>query len=39
MGNWLAERFSLFGVAFQNWMMVAAAIILVGALIAWWRQK
>ena len=27
MGNWLAERFSLFGVAFQNWMMVAAAII------------
>jgi hypothetical protein len=39
VGNWLTERFTLFGVTFQNWMMVALAIVLVAVLIAWWRQQ
>jgi hypothetical protein len=38
MGDWLAERFTLLGVTVQNWMVLALAIVLVGALIAWWRQ-
>jgi hypothetical protein len=38
MGDWLAEHFTLLGVPFQNWMVVAVAIILVSALVAWWRQ-
>jgi drug/metabolite transporter (DMT)-like permease len=29
----------LFGATFQNWMLVAIAIVLVGVLIAWWRQQ
>ena len=39
MGDWLAEHFTLLGVPFQNWMVVAIAIILVGAFVAWWRQR
>jgi cell division protein FtsX len=39
VGNWLVERFTLFGVTFQSWLMVARAIILIGLLIAWWRQQ
>jgi hypothetical protein len=26
-------------VTFQSWLMVARAIILIGLLIAWWRQQ
>jgi hypothetical protein len=39
MGDWLVERFTLLGVTFQNWMIVALAIVLVGGLLAWWRQR
>ena len=39
MGDWLAERFTLLGVTFQNWMIVALAIVPVGGLLAWWRQR
>jgi hypothetical protein len=39
VGTWLAERFTLLGVTFQNWMTVALAIVLVAVLIAWWRQR
>jgi hypothetical protein len=40
MGNWLIERFTLLGVTFhQNGMILALAVILVGALIAWWRGQ
>jgi hypothetical protein len=39
VGNWLAARFTLLGVTFQNWMTVALAVILVAVLIAWWRQQ
>jgi hypothetical protein len=34
MGDWLAEHFAFLGVTFQNWMVVAVAIILVSALDA-----
>jgi hypothetical protein len=37
--TWLTGRFTLFGATFQNWMLVAIAIVLVGVLIAWWRQQ
>jgi drug/metabolite transporter (DMT)-like permease len=39
LGTWLTERFTLLGATFQNWMLVAVAIVLVGVLIAWWRQR
>jgi hypothetical protein len=39
VGTWLAERFTLLSATFQNWMLVAVAIVLVGVLIAWWRQR
>ena len=39
MGLWMVERFTLAGVTFQNWMIVALAIVLVGGLLAWWRQR
>jgi drug/metabolite transporter (DMT)-like permease len=29
----------LFGATFQSWMLVAITIVLVGVLIAWWRQQ
>jgi hypothetical protein len=34
MSDWLAEHFALLGATFQNWMVVAVAIILVSALDA-----
>jgi len=39
VSDWLVEHFTLLGVTFQNWMILALAIILVGALVAWWRQR
>jgi hypothetical protein len=39
VGDWLAEHFTLLGVTFQNWMVVALAITLASALVAWWRQR
>jgi cell division protein FtsX len=38
VGNWLTERFTLFGATFPNWMTVALVIVLIGVLIALWRQ-
>jgi len=31
MCAWLTERFALFGVTFQNWMLVALGLIVVSA--------
>ena len=31
VGLWMVERFTLFGVTFQNWIIPAMIIILVGA--------
>ena len=39
MGSWPIDRFTLLGVTFQNWMILALGVILVGALIAWWRGQ
>lgn len=39
MSNWLVERFTLLGATFQNWMIMALAIVLVVLLIAWWRTQ
>jgi len=35
----LAAWARVFGVTFQNWMLVSVAIVLVAVLIAWWRQQ
>lgn len=32
MGDWLIGQFSIFGIQFQNWMLVALAIAL-GAIV------
>jgi hypothetical protein len=32
--DWLTDRFTLLGIPFQNWMVVALAIIIIAALIA-----
>ena len=34
MHDWLIERFTLLGIPFQNWMVVALAIIIIAVLIA-----
>jgi hypothetical protein len=39
MGTWLTERFTLVGVTFQSWMMVALAIVLLAVLIARRRRQ
>jgi hypothetical protein len=35
MCAWLVEPFPVFGIPFQNWMMVAIAIAVVSALFVW----
>jgi hypothetical protein len=32
--DWLTEQFTLLGIPFQNWMVVAFAIIVIAVLIA-----
>jgi hypothetical protein len=34
MGVWMAERFTLLGLPFQNWMIVTVAMIVIAALIS-----
>jgi hypothetical protein len=34
VGDWLAEHFILLGLTFQNWMVVALAMIVAAVLIA-----
>jgi len=33
VGDWLAERFALLAVTFQNWMVVARAIVIALSMI------
>jgi len=33
--SWLTERFTLFGVTFQNWMLIALAVIVVSVVFTW----
>jgi hypothetical protein len=33
MHDWLTDRFTLLGIPFQNWMVVALALILIAAII------
>jgi hypothetical protein len=35
--EWLVERFTLLGVSFQNWMVVALAMIVIAVLI--WKGE
>jgi len=37
LGHWLVAPFTIVGIELQPWMLVAAAIVLVGSL-PWWRR-
>jgi hypothetical protein len=39
MSEWLVAQFPVFGIPFQNWMALVAAIILVSALFVRLTQK
>ncbi len=41
MLDWLASEFTFFGIHshFQNWMLVAAAIVLVAIFYAWLNER
>jgi hypothetical protein len=40
MGGWLVRQFTIFGITGgQNWMLITAAIIAVGIVMAWWWQR
>jgi hypothetical protein len=37
IGQWLVGQFALFGVPFQNWMVVALLIVVLWIAYLWWR--
>jgi LPXTG-motif cell wall-anchored protein len=37
--QWFVEEFSFLGIHFQNWMLVAAGIVLVAILAAWLQRR
>jgi hypothetical protein len=40
MGDWLVKQFTIFwGASFQNWMVVAVAIILIAIILAWATRR
>jgi hypothetical protein len=39
MGDWLVRDFSVFGIQSQNWMLIAAMIVMAGIGAAWWSQR
>jgi hypothetical protein len=39
MRDWLVRDFTVFGVAGQNWMLIAFAIILVSIVLPWWLHR
>jgi hypothetical protein len=39
MGEWLAEQFLVWGIPFQNWMVLVAAIVLVSVLFVRLTQR
>ena len=39
MREWLIAEFPVFGLPVQNWMAVAAAIVLVSVLFAWLTRR
>ncbi len=40
MGDWLVKPFTIFGgIAVQNWMPLALAIILLSAVVSWWLNR
>jgi len=39
MGDWLVAQRPVWGIPFQNWMTLVAAIVLVSVLFAWLRDR
>jgi hypothetical protein len=39
MSHWLVAQFPVFGVPFQNWMAIGAAIVLVTVLFSWLAHR
>jgi hypothetical protein len=38
VAEWLAQEFTFLGVHFQNWMPLALAIVVLAALLQWFRS-
>jgi hypothetical protein len=39
LGDWLISEFSLFGIHFQNWMLLFVIVILAALPCTWWYSK
>jgi disulfide bond formation protein DsbB len=37
VSEWLAREFAVFGIHFQNWMLLALAIVVVCVLFQWFK--
>jgi hypothetical protein len=35
----MVKQFAIWGASFQNWMVLALAIILIGIIVAWWSRR
>jgi membrane protein DedA with SNARE-associated domain len=39
VGNWLSAEFSVLGIHFQNWMLVAVALVALFILYWWVKER
>jgi hypothetical protein len=40
LANWLTKQYAILGIIlFQNWMLLALALILIGVFVSWWVQR
>jgi hypothetical protein len=39
MGEWLVEKFPIWGIPFQNWMALVVVIVMVSILFAWLTRR
>ena len=40
MAGWLAKQYTILGIIpFQNWMLLAVAIVGLSILVSWWVQR
>jgi hypothetical protein len=39
VAEWLAGEFTVLGYHFQNWMLVALVVVLIGAVLQWLRSS
>jgi hypothetical protein len=39
MRNWLVKHLTLWGLTFQNWMVIALAIVLISIALGWLQRR